>query len=294
MSSAGGPEITVVVPVRNVAPWLPRQLGALAAQRCDVPWEVVVADNGSDDDTVAVARSFADRMDLRVGDASGAATANRGRNIGAEAARGDLLLFCDGDDEVEPGWIAAYHRRSDEWDLAGGRLDDTTLNDERVLARTSNLKFGSGLPSLGPWLRTVNGCNFAVHRNVHEKVQGFDESWGRGGDDLDYGFRVQLAGFRLGYVDDAVIGYRLRTTTRALARWRYDLARSRGHLYRRFGPYGMPRRSWRHAAYRYLQLLGDVGELRTPEGRTRWAGDAAWHLGMIAGSLSARARYLSE
>ena len=45
------PLISVVVPVRNGMPWVEHQLRALAAQQIDFDWEVVVADNGSDDGT---------------------------------------------------------------------------------------------------------------------------------------------------------------------------------------------------------------------------------------------------
>ena len=46
------PLISVVIPVRNGMPWLEYQLRALAAQQIEFDWEVVVADNGSDDETV--------------------------------------------------------------------------------------------------------------------------------------------------------------------------------------------------------------------------------------------------
>ena len=46
--------ITVIVPVRNGMPWLEQQLGALVAQDCPEAWEVVIADNGSTDESPAV------------------------------------------------------------------------------------------------------------------------------------------------------------------------------------------------------------------------------------------------
>jgi len=39
--------ISVIIPIRNGMPWLEEQVRALAAQECDEPWEVVLADNGS-------------------------------------------------------------------------------------------------------------------------------------------------------------------------------------------------------------------------------------------------------
>ena len=45
------PLISVVVPVRNGMPWLEHQLRALSVQEVSVGWEVMVADNGSEDGT---------------------------------------------------------------------------------------------------------------------------------------------------------------------------------------------------------------------------------------------------
>src|SRR5690606_10578144 len=97
----GRPQISVVIPARDAARWIDAQLGALACQEVPVPWEVVVADNGSTDDTVARAEAWADRLPVRVVDASGRPGPNHARNQGTAAARGDLLLYCDADDVVQ-------------------------------------------------------------------------------------------------------------------------------------------------------------------------------------------------
>ena len=68
--------ISVIIPARDRAHVIGFQLEALADQRTERAFEVIVADNGSTDDTVAVARSFADRFArLEVVEAS----ARRGR-----------------------------------------------------------------------------------------------------------------------------------------------------------------------------------------------------------------------
>src|SRR5665213_4169463 len=98
--------ISVVLPVRDGLPWLDEQLGALAAQHCDEPWEVVVADNGSSDASVALARDWAERCAaMRVLDASARVGPAAARNAGVMAARGELLAFCDADDVVQAGWL---------------------------------------------------------------------------------------------------------------------------------------------------------------------------------------------
>jgi glycosyltransferase involved in cell wall biosynthesis len=58
----GCPEVSVVIAALNAAATLPLQLAALAAQDYSGSWEVVVADNGSTDATVAIAREFASSL----------------------------------------------------------------------------------------------------------------------------------------------------------------------------------------------------------------------------------------
>ena len=295
-TSAGGPDerirISVVIPARNVATELEAQLGGLAAQEVPVPWEVVVADNGSTDDTREVAARWRDRLPLRIVDASAQAGVNFARNLGAREATGELLLWCDADDVVQPGWMAAYWRTRDEWDMAGGFIDVSVLNGPAALARHADVKFG-GLNHFG-WLRTFMGCNFAVHRRVFTAIDGFDESFSGGCDDVDFAFRGQLAGFRLGYVPEAAVAYRLRETLRDTVRQHYRYGITRVHLFRKFRPVGMPRRSWKHTVRAYALTIARAPDLLTRGGRGRWVVDAAFLIGLASGSLHDHTLYLSE
>jgi rSAM/selenodomain-associated transferase 2 len=91
--------ISVVIPTLDAAETLPRCLAALAAARArGLVGEVIVADGGSADATVAIAESLGTKI----------VHAERGRGgqlaAGAEAARGDWLLFLHADTVLEPGW----------------------------------------------------------------------------------------------------------------------------------------------------------------------------------------------
>lgn len=138
------------------------------------------------------------------------------------------------------------------------------------------------------------GCNFAVHRVVHTTIGGFDESFRGGGDDIDFAFRGQLAGFRLGYVPDAEVAYRLRDTLRAAVRQHYHYGRTRPHLYRKFRASGMPRRSWRHTARAYAVAAARLPDMVRSDGRAKWVIHAAFMIGMARGSLHDHIVYLSE
>ena len=101
-------KLSVIIPCLNAANTIAVQLDALAAQQWDQPWEVIVADNGSTDDSIAIIERYKTTLPhLRIADAS----ARRGQpyalNVGAMAATGEALAFCDADDEVAPGWLSA-------------------------------------------------------------------------------------------------------------------------------------------------------------------------------------------
>ncbi|HKY66117.1 MAG TPA: glycosyltransferase [Acidimicrobiales bacterium] len=285
--------MSVVMPALDAAAWIDGQLAALAAQEVPVPWEVVVADNGSTDDTAARAASWSDRLPVRVIDASARRGINHARNRGAAEALGTLLLYCDADDIVHPGWVAAFWRARDHWDVAGGQVDGATLNDEAALRRHPDGNVSRGLATFG-WLPTFMGCNFAVHRAVHTKLDGFDESFVEGCDDIEFAFRAQLAGLRQGFVPDAVVAYRLRGSLRDAVRQFYRYGHSRPHLYRKFRASGMPRRSLRHAVRTYALTLWHVPHLITADGRGRWTVQAAFLVGMLTGSVHDHTLYLSE
>lgn len=98
---------SVVVPVRDDAAQLRGLLVALARQS-EPPLEVIVVDNGSSDDSAAIAHRAGCTVvrEPRPGIAAAAAT-------GYDASRGDLIVRCDADSRPPRGWLAA-HRRAHE------------------------------------------------------------------------------------------------------------------------------------------------------------------------------------
>lgn len=240
------PRVSVVVPVFDGADTLGVQLEALAAQAFEGPWEVIVADNGSRDDSVAVARSFAPRISLRIVDASRVRGAGHARNVGAAAARAPLLAFVDADDAVAPGWLTAIVGALEHHDAVASRFGKTKLNPPE-LQRTRNLRQSEGLSrhDYAAFLPHAGGSGLAVRTAVHEHIGGFDERFRRL-EDTDYSWRLQLAGHAIHYEPAAVLHIRFRPTSlsshfQAFLYGRYD-----GWLYRRYRKHGMAHASVLH------------------------------------------------
>ena len=185
--------VSVVIPVRNGEPWLERQLAALAAQQGAPPFEVIVADNGSTDGSVATAMAWSDRLDLRVVPAAPPGI-NVARNTGARAARGALLLFCDADDEVASGWVAAMARAGATAPLLGGNLDHTALNPADRRPRSTTPLTEGALPVGLGFLPYPIGCSCGVRADVFDALGGFDETFAGGGDEVEFFWRAQRSG----------------------------------------------------------------------------------------------------
>ena len=99
--------VSVIVPTFNGGPWIREQLAALSNQTYAGDWELVVGDNGSTDETRALLESWRHRFPrLRLIDASEVRGQSHARNRAAREAIGDILLFTDQDDIVDPSWIA--------------------------------------------------------------------------------------------------------------------------------------------------------------------------------------------
>jgi glycosyltransferase involved in cell wall biosynthesis len=117
-----GERVSVIIPARNEAPFIGRVVRAVLAQeRPGLAVEVIVVDDGSTDNTAAVARGAGARV-LELDRTGGNPAA--GRNRGAAAASGDPLVFLDADCIPAQGWleaILAAHRAGAT--VVGGSLD---------------------------------------------------------------------------------------------------------------------------------------------------------------------------
>lgn len=285
-AGAAWPSVSVVVPAYNAAADLPVQLAALSQQHYDGEWEVLVVDNNSTDATAEVARGWADRLPrLRVLAATEGQGVSVARNAGLLAATGELVLVCDADDQVCPGWVAAMARALRERDHVQGALRSDGLNAPAALAGRQPLQ-PRLIHYLG-FLPYARGANVGVRRAAALAVGGWDPAFRGGGDDVDFSWRLQLAHYTIGYAPEAVIQYRYRDNGSSLWRKHFRHGCNTPLLYRRFRGDGVRRRPLR----RVLRDYAWIG-LHAP---TAWAGPSrsAWlrRTAMAAGRLRGSWRY---
>lgn len=184
--------LSVIIPTRNEAENLPRTLGSLSG----VGAEIIVADAGSEDETVEIARGF----ECRILENLSPHRAHQ-LNEAAKKARGDIFLFLHADTALETSRTLRNIMARMERDpaLVGGGLFRKFRSDSLWLRFTCWL---AGLR--GRWFGIFLGDQgIFVRREIYERMGGFSELVGPG-EDLDYSLRLRKKG-RTAIVGPAVI-----------------------------------------------------------------------------------------
>lgn len=292
-------KLSVIIPCYNAAATLGAQLASIAAQVYDSPWEVLVADNGSSDDSRAIALSYATSIPggLSVIDASAKRGAGHARNIGAAAATGTFLLFCDADDEMAPGYLQTMSDALDRNDFVTCRYDYERLNTSWLASARQSGQAGEaegGAPLGGfchPTLPYAGGGGLGIRKSLHDKVGGFDTALraAAGQEDTDYCIRAQLGGSSLEYVPSALMYIRVKTTIASLFVQAKSWAESGAYIQRRYQAPGTEESAVgttivslsKHLVWRLIHLRGrrDLAQLI-------W--QAGWSVGWIEAMLRMR------
>jgi GT2 family glycosyltransferase len=285
------PAISVLLPCRNSAATIGGQLEALARQRSAAPWELIVSDNGSSDETLAVVEQYRDRFErLRVIDSSARAGVPHACNVAAAHAEGEGLAVCSDDDEMAEGWIDAMARALADHELVASRLEHDKLNELWTIAvRGRPQETGLSRWSFGTHLPFAFGCALAIRRDLHQAIGGFDEAMSPAGEDVDYCWRAQYAGAQVHFVSEAVMHYRGRTTFAGLYRQARNYGIGDVLLYRKHRALGLPEiphrlrrgmRGWLGVGKRLLNASSNAGR-----------GLLLWQLGRQVGLLEGSARH---
>ena len=196
-----GPTLAVVIPAYDAAATLPECLAALRRSHRR-PDEIILFDDGSRDDTAAIARGAGARVLSNGRRGQGPAI---GRNIGAAAARADIVVFVDADVSVSPEALGRLEAPllSGEADASFGSYDDRPKS-RRLAALYANLRhhwvhqhgqteaftFWSGLG--------------AVKSDVFQLHGGFNQGFTKPSiEDVELGIRIIANGGHIRLVKDA-------------------------------------------------------------------------------------------
>jgi glycosyltransferase involved in cell wall biosynthesis len=240
------PEISIIIAARNEAELLPLCLASILDQAAPFAFEVIVVDNGSDDHTLTIAQQIAiDNPIIKVFHEPRRGTP-KARNLGAQKAASDILVFTDSDCTYPPNWLAeltmplripettfpigvvggavtSAFRRPD-WPNLIEHFADQLFKDWEQGDRTARF------PGFLPWAPT---CNLAIRKDLFFDLGGFEELWTIGYDP-DLCWRASLSGFTVLYRDSAEVFHLRRGTLWDLLRQAYNYAYYNAALFRTY------------------------------------------------------------
>lgn len=272
-------QLSIVIPAYNAAGTLGVQLEALRTQVDPPRFEVIVADNRSSDATADTARRTAGMLDLTVAPALRRQGANCARNVGIAHASAPLILCIDADDRLDPGALRAVLEAFEDDPGLGLGTGIPLSEDAESFA----------LPVAMGYLPYGISAFLALRREVVESIGGFDEDFVGGQEEVDFCWRAQQAGHRLGIIRNARFDYVPRADARAAFRQFRRYGATYIQLYvkhRERGIRGSSLRAERHDLRRVLSLVGEL--FSTPEKRSGAVRALGWIMGRWQGNLRHR------
>ena len=219
-------------------------------------YEVILVDDGSTDDTAYIAAQFPQVRYIHQSNHG----LSHARNTGAAAARGEVLAYTDSDCMADVDWLYYLIGTLVSGDYAGvGGPNVTPPAQNWVQACVAAAPGGPSHVLLTDTVAEhIPGCNMAFYRWAFESVGGFDAEYHKAGDDVDFCWRIQQAGWVIAFSPPAIVWHYRRFTLRAFLKQQDGYGEAESLLRFKhlifFGPtgtakwrgqiYGTPRFSW--------------------------------------------------
>jgi glycosyltransferase involved in cell wall biosynthesis/predicted O-methyltransferase YrrM len=178
--------LAVIVPAYNCAHCVADTLQSIAAsvqyfrdkhpQAHQVLVEIVVVNDASTDDTPAIAKGMAqDNPDIILIDHATNQGAAAARNTGVRLSKGEILFFCDGDDQFLPEHIYVGYRALNQ-EVPVQQVASTKTHQPIAIVKTKVLVKDALHPS---WLDAIENSiplNICLRRECHEFIEGYPEA----------------------------------------------------------------------------------------------------------------------
>lgn len=215
--------VSIIVPVHNQVDYTQACLKSINASPPHIDYEIIIVDDGSSDSTPQLLSRLS-AIDSRISvirheRAHGFATAC---NRGAEAARGDLLLFLNNDTEVQPGWFPPLHARISS-DTRIGIVAPKLLFPDGTVQHCGKVwsditlpnshphhiyyRFPAGHPAVNksrPYMMVTGAC-ILLRTADFRAVGGFDERYENGWEDDDLCYSLTSAGKQIYYCAESTV-----------------------------------------------------------------------------------------
>lgn len=209
---AKSPRVSVVVCAYNAERTMEQCLASLEVLNYP-DYEVIVVNDGSIDRTLEISERFPYCRIISQPNLGLSAA----RNVGAEAATGEIVAYTDSDCVADPDWLAYLVAKMVSSDLAAcGGPNFPPPEDSLVPAAVAVSPGGPTHVLLEDEVAEhIAGCNMAFRRDVLLDLGGFDPLYRAAGDDVDICWRFQDAGYTIGFAPAATVWHFRRNTVNA-------------------------------------------------------------------------------
>ncbi len=206
------PRVSVVVCAYNAERTMLACLASL--EKLNYPdYEVIVVNDGSTDRTLTISEGF---QHCRI-----ISQENRGlsvaRNVGAEAASGEIVAYTDSDCVADPDWLNYLVGTMEAKGLAACGGPNFSPTETSLVPEAVAVSPGAPCHVLldDEIAEHIAGCNMAFRRDVLLGIGGFDPIYRAAGDDVDICWRLQDAGYAIGYSAAGFVWHFRRNTVKA-------------------------------------------------------------------------------
>jgi GT2 family glycosyltransferase len=227
------PAASIIIPHFNGRQHLSDCFNSLRQQSC-ADFEIILVDNGSTDGSQEYVRTqYPEVRLIELGENRGFTGAC---NAGWAAAQGEIVILLNNDTAVDPYWLSEIIRAFSEHPEAGSIASKMLLYDRRGQLHTAGDYYRvDGIPgNRGVWQKdegqydreeyvfSACGGAAAYRREVLAAIGFLDDDFFFSCEDVDLGWRINLAGWRVLYVPTAVVYHKLKATGGSVTGSYYD------------------------------------------------------------------------
>ncbi|MBD3165697.1 glycosyltransferase, partial [bacterium] len=211
------PMASIVIPHYNLPDKLEKAINALIENTSDIPFEIIVVDNGSENTTDALVASLESKGVLLLRNRRNEGFA-RACNRGARAAKGHYVVMLNNDTQVQHGWLTELVHTAQEEPLAGvvgSKLlfPDGTVQHAGIVMNEDGmpgLVFGKmsadtpGTNERTPYQAVTAACCL-IRKDLFDRLGGFDIGYMNGWEDVDFCLSARRKGWRIYFEPNSVV-----------------------------------------------------------------------------------------